>query len=414
MRKTTRRAFLAAGGAVGLLGTAAALGFPRLARQPAPDGPLSAAAAALLDRAWQGLDPARVVDCHVHLAGTGTGNSGCFVNPRMQSALRHPIQFARFSIYKRAAGIEDMARADDGFVETLARLARWGPKHGRFVVLAFDMVHHADGTPDRSASEFYVPNDWALTVAARHPDCFLPAASVHPYRKDAVAELERAAGRGAVCVKWLPNAQHIDPSSPRCDEMYRALARLGLPLLTHAGHEAAVEAEEEQKLGNPLLLRRALDAGVKVIVAHCASSGHGADLDAHAHAEEQPEVDSMDLFLRLLDKPEWKGQLFGDISALIQFNRCDKLARLLEHPGIHERLINGSDYPLPAINVLARSGKLESLGLITADERTLLDEIDRHSGLAFDFAVKRIARRNGVGFADSVFQAPPDLYPSRV
>ena len=412
MRKTTRRALLAAGGALGVLGAAAALGFPRLARQPAPDGPLSGEASALLERAWQGLDPARVIDCHVHLAGTGTGNSGCFVNPRMQSALRHPIQFARFSIYKRAAGIDDMARADDDFVERLATLARWGPKHGRFVVLAFDMVHHEDGTADAAASEFYVPNDWALTVAARHPDCFLPAASVHPYRKDAVAELERAAARGAVCVKWLPNAQHIDPSSPRCDETYRALARLGLPLLTHAGHEAAVEAEEEQKLGNPLLLRRALDAGVKVIVAHCASSGQGADLDVHGH--DQPEVDSFDLFLRLLDEPGWRGQLWGDVSALIQFNRCDKLARLLERPEVHARLLNGSDYPLPAINVLARSGKLESLGLVTSEERALLDEIDRHSGLCFDFAAKRVARRNGVGFADSVFQPPLGLYPARV
>ena len=122
----------------------------------------------------------------------------------------------------------------------------------------------------------------------------------------------------------------------------------------------------------------------------------------------------MALFLRLLDKPEWKGQLWGDVSAMIQFNRCDKLAALLERPEIHDRLLNGSDYPLPAINVLARSGKLESLGLIRAEERSLLDEIDRHSGLAFDFAVKRIARRNGVGFADSVFQAPPGLYPARV
>ena len=81
---------------------------------------------------------------------------------------------------------------------------------------------------------------------------------------------------------------------------------------------------------------------------------------------------------------------------------------------MHGRLVNGSDYPLPAINVLARSGKLESVGLFGAAERDLLDEIDRHSGLAFDFAVKRVARRNGVGFADSVFQPPLGLYPARV
>ena len=57
------------------------------------------------------------------------------------------------------------------------------------------------------------------------------------------------------------------------------LVEHGIALLTHAGEEQAVEAEEDQELGNPLRLRRALDAGVQVIVAHCASLGTGLDLD---------------------------------------------------------------------------------------------------------------------------------------
>jgi predicted TIM-barrel fold metal-dependent hydrolase len=409
MRRPGRRTLLAAGGVLGGLVAGAWLGFPRLARQAPPDGPLSAEAAALLERAWSGLDPSRVLDCHVHVVGLGAGGTGCFVNPNMTDALRHPIQYARFSIYRRATGITSLERADHDYAERLVELARWGPRHGRHLLLAFDQVHREDGTPDPGLSEFYVPNDWVLDLARRHPDCFVPAASVHPYRKDAASEIDRLAALGVGAVKWLPNAHRIDPSSPRCDEMYRRLAATGVPLLTHAGLEQAVEAEEAQKLGNPLLLRRALDAGVKVIVAHAASSGQAEDLDAPG--TDKPMVDAFDLFLRMLEQPGWRGRLWGDVSALTQFNRCDKLARLLERPHLHERLVNGSDYPLPAINVLVRTGKLESLGLVTSEERALLNEIDRHNPLAFDFAMKRVVRSNGKGFADSLFMPPAGLFP---
>jgi len=64
----------------------------------------------------------------------------------------------------------------------------------------------------------------------------------------------------------------IDPASSRCDRFYEALVRTDTPLLTHAGEEAAVDSPAAQELGNPLRLRRALEHGVRVIVAHCATA----------------------------------------------------------------------------------------------------------------------------------------------
>jgi mannonate dehydratase len=210
-------------------------------------------------------------------------------------------------------------------------------------------------------------------------------------------------------VKWLPNAQNIDPASEKCDAFYDALAKAGLPLLTHAGEEQAVDAEEAQKLGNPLRLRRALDHGVKVIVAHCASLGKGEDLDDPA----KPEVEAFDLFVRMLGEEKYRGLLYGDISAVTQFNRCGKLKTLLEREDLHPRLIYGSDYPLPAINALVRTGPLESLGLITAEQRRALNEIDRHNPLLFDLVSKRMVshKRHGkeLKFPDHVFQLRPGL-----
>ena len=55
-----------------------------------------------------------------------------------------------------------------------------------------------------------------------------------------------------------------------------------LPLISHAGLERAVLGREAHDFGNPLRLRRALDAGVRVVVAHCASLGEDRDLDRGA------------------------------------------------------------------------------------------------------------------------------------
>ncbi|HZO11983.1 MAG TPA: amidohydrolase family protein [Polyangiaceae bacterium] len=381
------------------LGGGGALGWQRLARPAAPDEPLSEAARALVAEAWKGLDPARVVDVHVHVVGIGTGDSGCWVNPRMRS-FWHPLEYARFDIYRRAAGIRDLDAADAQYIERLSELARASDPRGRLMLLAFDRVHREDGSMDEGASEFYVPNDHVLAEVERAPDLFLACGSIHPYRKDAVAELERIVERGARAIKWLPSAMRIDPGSTLCDAFYAKAAELGVPILTHGGEERAVEVAEAQELSNPLRLRRALDAGVKVIVAHCASSGEGIDLDSPGN----PRRPNFELFLRLIEDGKYRDRLWGEISATTQYNRCDVLPTLLSRSELHPRLVNGSDYPLPAINVLTRTGALLDRALITEVERELLNELDRHNPLLFDFVMKRSLRGpGGERFADRVF-----------
>src|SRR5438552_797413 len=102
--KPTRRKLLIGAAAVVTATVAGAHGWRRIARPAPPDGPLSAAAARAIAEAWTELDPARVIDCHVHVVGIGAGGSGCWVNPTMRSWL-HPVRRARFDIYRRAAAI---------------------------------------------------------------------------------------------------------------------------------------------------------------------------------------------------------------------------------------------------------------------------------------------------------------------
>jgi uncharacterized protein len=384
MSLLTRRALLglgacfAAGSVVG-----ARLGLPSLwaAR---PIRPVTGAAAELVERCFGGIDRSKAWDAHVHLVGTGTGGTGCWVNPALKSLLA-PVKRLRYDVFRAASGVSDDERADQQYLERLLKLHRAANPAGKLVLMAFDYRVAEDGSEQPSRSDFFTPNEYALEVARSHADV-VACASIHPYRSDAVERLSRVAAEGARALKWLPNAMGIDPASPRCDGFYDKLAELGLPLITHCGEEQAVDSGEDQELGNPFRLRRALERGVRVVVAHCASSGRVQNLD------EGPKstIDAFDAFMRLFTDRRWEKNLFADVSALIQFNRCGRpLREILLSKDLHPRLVNGSDYPLPAIDPLIRTGTLRDKGYISDEEREQLEAIFVANPLLFDFAVKR-------------------------
>ena len=160
-----------------------------------------------------------------------------------------------------------------------------------------------------------------------------------------------------------------------------------------------------QHYGNPLLLRRPLDMGVQILMAHCASLGTDIDLDA----PDQSRVPSFDLFLRMMEEPRYEGLLYGELSGLLQFNRFDgPLQTLLERSDLHHRLVNGSDYPLPGVNALVRTSELQEAGFITEDEQDALNLIYRYNPLLFDFVLKRTVRHplSGTRFPPETFASP--------
>ena len=355
----------------------------------------------LVQAAWSDIDAASVWDCHVHLLGSGDSGSGVWTNPEMESLL-HPLQYAQRQFYLNAGCAHQAPeRVDQSYIERMYNLVDGMRPGVKLLLLAFDHSYREDGTVALAASPFYTPNDYARRIAHSYPAYFEWAASIHPYREDCVAVLEQAARDGTRAVKWLPAAMDIDPASPRCDAFYAALVRLGLPLLTHGGMERAVNTRN-QELGNPLLLRRALEHGVRVVVAHCASMGEDRDIDRGAHG---PVVASFGLFARLMDDPRFEGRLFGDLSAITQRNRAGPaLAAIVERSEWQARLLNGSDYPLPGIMPLYSVNYLVELKYIEPAMAPLLTEIRQHNPLLFDFVLKRCLRVNGKRLAPAVFE----------
>ena len=272
----------------------------------------------------------------------------------------------------------------------------------KLVLYAFERAHDERGEPDIAHTIFHIPDAYARDVARRHPEDFEWAASIHPYRKDALEALEQAKRDGARAVKWLPSAMGIDPASPKCDRFYESLRKNNLPLIAHGGLERAVLGREAHDFGNPLRLRRALDAGVRVVVAHCASMGEDRDLERGTNG---PYVDSFSLFERLMGRTPYQNLLYGDISAMTQVNRAGPaLARVIENDGWHARLLNGSDYPLPGVMPIFSVDYLVSLKMVEASAADTLREIRLHNPLLFDFVLKRALRSKGKALPASVFQ----------
>lgn len=363
---------------------------------PASPGPLGHP---LVAAAWRGLDPAQVRDTHCHVFGNGAHGSGLWFNPRMEDPANPLLNLQRLAFLNAACVPPGSADVDAAVVERLRAQCDAMPPGFRALVFAFDWARDERGAPDESRSTFHVPDAYVRDLAARFPARFEWAASVHPYDPRALDRIDAAAAQGARAVKWLPSAQGIDPADPRCDRYYAKLAAAKLPLITHAGDERAVTGFGEH-LGNPLRLRRALDAGVRVIVAHCASLGRGRDLDAPG----EPMVDNFALFARMMDEPRWLANLRGDLAAVVQLNRGDAVERLLARPDWHDRLLNGSDYPLPGVPPLVSLSGFVRRGLIDADAVAPLRELRDHNVLMFDLVLKRSLARGGRRFPASVFE----------
>src|SRR3989304_3286881 len=77
----------------------------------------------LVKAAWEGLDPARVWDCHTHLVGTGDSSSGIVINPRMNSAL-NPAHYARRLFFLNAGCAYDVegGSVDRAYVRRMLNL----------------------------------------------------------------------------------------------------------------------------------------------------------------------------------------------------------------------------------------------------------------------------------------------------
>jgi uncharacterized protein len=337
---------------------------------------------------FDGLNAIDVWDCHAHLLGLGESGGGAWVTPKMQSMWNLRL-YAQYRFYLNAACVDpELKNVDRDYLARLNALMADFPAGFRSMVMAFDRTHDE-------------ANSYASEIAAKNSSRIGWVASIHPYREDAADEVAEVVAQGALAVKWLPPAMGIDPQSTLCNRFYDAMAKHDLPLITHGGEEKAVQGAHQPANGNVLKLRRPLERGVRVVVAHCASMGTDIDLDKGANGEE---VECFQLFERLMATREFEGRLFGDVSALPQTNRFAYLERVLKHREWDGRLLNGSDYPLPGVFPLFSVDAIVDKNWLSADVGEHLKRVREGNPLMFDFLLKRHLKIDGRKFGRETFE----------
>lgn len=304
------------------------------------------------------------IDCHVHTCAFSQANG------KLSAKLRRSLPF-KFLDWTIGLGAGD-AEGDRKLEAALAAELDAANGLDAAAILAFDAVHEEDGTLNDAETHLYVKNDYVIGMVRRHPK-MLFGASIHPYRKDAVPELERCAAAGAVLVKWLPITQKIDPSSPKCYAFYDALAALGMPLLSHTGGERTLPRLNNTQ--DPMLLMPALRRGVTVIAAHCGTRSFPFEHDYTRR------------FARMAVDHE---RFFGDTAALNLPFRAHGYKFTLDDPRVRTKLIHGSDFPIMPVPPLSRLG-WHATGELMARRNWLQRDVEIKKQLGFDDAYWRRA-----------------------
>jgi hypothetical protein len=273
-----------------------------------------------------------MIDFHLHLAGNGCCNSKIILGQKFQKG-------TVFKALKFLQGITPeqlMTDIDELWLKRICTFLESNEHVSEVVGLCLDMPHTESGEPILENTQLHVPNSWGVHAHTFSRGRILFGASVHPYRKDALEELQKVYAKGAFLIKWLPSMMGIDPASEKCDPFYAALREMKLPLLSHTDREYTFKAlgDSWKDKNDVLRLRRPLSQGVTVIAAHAGTPSQMEDLEKLA--TEFPN-------------------LYADSSAIISTTRARSAPALLQrikNSVLKERILFGTDWPIPPVPLL--------------------------------------------------------------
>jgi predicted TIM-barrel fold metal-dependent hydrolase len=265
-----------------------------------------------------------IIDAHVHIAGVNRAKYGNFISDSLQKSML----FKLFSKHLNINEPLDDENFDDIIATKVVQLLDESVVD-KALFLAMDGVYDGDGEFNKEKTEMICSNDYIYELTKKSKKVLF-GASVHPYREDALEELERCKNRGAVVIKWIPSTLEIDPLNPKCIPFYRYLAQHNIMLLSHTGVEHALR-NTHNHLNHPHRLKLALEQGVKVIASH---SGAHMFLHERSHYKAWREMAlKYDNF-------------YGDISAFCMPTRVKHLRDISRTPALHSKLFYGSDFPV--------------------------------------------------------------------
>ncbi len=275
-----------------------------------------------------------IIDVHCHLMQFGSRIKS-FLHPKFLKSIKVHEYFRNLGMIngldilslKTQAEID---RLNEDYTERLiSNVQQSRLKHA--VLLPLDGVYDETGELDKERTSWYVDNDTVIDLAG-YSSKVLAAGSINPLRRDWKEELDKCIEKKIALIKWLPNVMGFDPSDERIIPFYEKLFETKIPILSHVGFEYAVDKinDDYSKLEK---LKLPLEMGVKVIAAHCCGG--------------RPFVDSKKQFAEVVDAVKKYPNLYLDVSATASIHRRSRLENSINNEYTNERLVFGTDYPIP-------------------------------------------------------------------
>ncbi|MGD8912090.1 MAG: amidohydrolase family protein [Candidatus Thiodiazotropha sp.] len=230
------------------------------------------------------------------------------------------------------------------YIETMARAVRESVYVEKTCLFGVDARFDEHGREIDRDKTVCAMNEDVLAVAARYPDQFIPFLSVNPRRPNALDLIDEFVARGCCGAKFLQNYWGLDLNSERLIPYYEKLKQHNLPLIVHIGSEYTIHTHSSYERVE--MLELPLATGVTVIAAHMGLGRFEHKLLAWRNLSKQPRYFDRDYF-RLLEMLTQYQNLYADISAILVPLRARALRHLSEQKQVHDKILFGTDYPVP-------------------------------------------------------------------
>ncbi|WP_122871631.1 amidohydrolase family protein [Campylobacter showae] len=282
------------------------------------------------------LTQIKTVDIHSHLLSADVKFD------RFYDKLALAFFAKKFDINRR----ELIKNGFEGYKSNFTRLIKSSNFVQKSVVFGVDAKFDASGNLVHKDKTVCASNEDVFAFYEQNPSEVVPFFSVNPNRKDALNLIEKYHKMGFKGGKLLHSYWETDLNDKRYKPYFRLLSELRLPLVIHVGDENSLASNKA--LESIEQLKSPLNLGCRIVCAHMGASSDGA----LSMFSRDPEKFGANYFTLLGWLREFDG-LYADVSALLCINKARILPHLKTQTQIHDKILFGTDFPVPFSVILS-------------------------------------------------------------
>jgi len=282
------------------------------------------------------LTQLKTVDIHSHLLSADVKFD------RFYDKLALAFFAKKFDINRR----ELIKNGFEGYKSNFARLIKSSNFVQKSVVFGVDAKFDESGNLVHKDKTVCASNEEVFAFYEQNPNEVVPFFSVNPNRKDALNLIEKYHKMGFKGGKLLHSYWETDLNDKRYEPYFRLLSELGLPLVIHVGDENSLASNKA--LESIEQLKSPLNLGCRIVCAHMGASSDGV----LSMFSRDPEKLGANYFTLLGWLREFDG-LYADVSALLCINKARILPHLKTQTQIHDKILFGTDFPVPFSVILS-------------------------------------------------------------